>query len=76
MCRTNRSDIEMIRLSASAIGGANIPAELRQKIGLDNRGDGIVVLNGPEVRRWTEEVGDPGRRRRTPASTPPLPEMR
>ena len=46
----------MIRLSASAIGGANIPAEFRQKIGLDNRGDGIVVLNGPEVRRWTEEV--------------------
>jgi hypothetical protein len=45
----------MIRLSASAIGGANIPAEFRQKIGLDNRGDGIVVLNGPDGvgrRRW------------------------
>ena len=39
---------------ASAIGGANIPTEFRQKMGLDNRGDCIVVLNGPEVRSWTE----------------------
>jgi hypothetical protein len=46
-----------------------------EELGLDNCGDGIVVLDGHEISdRMREEAIDRGRHHLTPVSIPPLTE--